>query len=210
MSHTPRKPGRPRKSDPPALDYDVLDRLLVHGEVAVSEDGKTKQVQFPSHRDLGERFGVASSLIAQYSKSHNCMARRHEAQMRVRVKADNKMIERRAQAIAVNTEYQLRVIDEYILGFSGALQEGRVRFDNPTDLNQMVRLRAFLTGGADSRQEVHASLSLESLQARYKSMMRAELASTSEQRGEVLEENPPTAAATDSDYKLTEQLDDDE
>ena len=36
----------------------------------------------------------------------------------------------------------------------------------------MVRLKEFVLGGADSRQEIHASLSLEDIQARHQRMLR--------------------------------------
>src|SRR5690606_10129804 len=49
--------------------------------------------------------------------------------------------------------------------------EGRVRMDNPADFNTMLRLKEFLLGGPDARQEVHASLSLEELQRRHARMM---------------------------------------
>ncbi|MCA9241995.1 MAG: hypothetical protein KDA37_17410, partial [Planctomycetales bacterium] len=45
--------------------------------------------------------------------------------------------------------------------------------DNPGDFNTMVRLKEFILGGADSRQEIHAALSLEDIQARHQRMLRA-------------------------------------
>jgi len=35
----------------------------------------------------------------------------------------------------------------YLVGFEQALGEGRVRFDNPTDFNTMLRLKEFILGG---------------------------------------------------------------
>ena len=71
------------------------------------------------------------------------------------------------------------------MGFEQALDEGRVRFDNPADFNTMLRLKEFTKGNADSRAEVHASLSLESLQARHRQMMRT-VEATPEERGEAV------------------------
>ena len=43
--------------------------------------------------------------------------------------------------------------------------------DNPSDFNQMVRLRAYLMGEVDSRAEVQSGLpTLEALQKRYQQM----------------------------------------
>ncbi len=65
----------------------------------------------------------------------------------------------------------VRVIDGFIEGFEQALSDRRVRMDNPADFNTMLRLKEFLLGDPDARQEVHASLSLEELQRRHARMM---------------------------------------
>ena len=39
-------------------------------------------------------------------------------------------------------------------------------------MNTFVRLKEFILGGADSRQELHAALSLESIQQRYARMLQ--------------------------------------
>ncbi|WP_305798554.1 hypothetical protein [Myxococcus sp. CA033] len=115
----------------------------------------------------------------------NCLRRREEAKTRIATKADAKLIELRATAIAVSKDDALKMIDGYLLGFEEALAEGRVRVDNPTDFNTMVRLKEFVQGGADSRQELHASFSLEGLQARHAHALRAARETTPAERGEV-------------------------
>src|SRR5690606_23120637 len=77
-----------------------------------------------------------------------------------------------ATEVAVGKGDAVRVIDTFINGFEQALEDGRVRMDNPADFNTMLRLKEFLLGGPDARQEVHASLSLEDLQRRHARMMR--------------------------------------
>jgi hypothetical protein len=160
-----RRSGRPRKSEPPRLPYDEVDRLLVFGEVVKTESGESTTVVYPSYREIARRYGVSHSLIAQYSKRHDCLRRRKEAKARIAVKTDQKLVEMRATAIAVSKDESLQIIDTYLAGFRDALAEGRVRFDNPTDFDRMCRLKEFMLGGADSRQEIHAALSLEDLQA---------------------------------------------
>ncbi|TQF08702.1 AT hook motif domain protein [Myxococcus llanfairpwllgwyngyllgogerychwyrndrobwllllantysiliogogogochensis] len=179
-----RKTGRPRKSEEPALPRQELDRALVFGDVTTLPDGST-MTDYASYRELAERFGVATSLVATYSKEHNCLRRREEAKVRIATKADQKLIELRANAIAVSKDDALKMIDGYLLGFEEALAEGRVRVDNPTDFNTMVRLKEFVQGGADSRQELHASFSLEGLQARHAQALRAARETTPAVRGEV-------------------------
>ncbi len=176
--------GRPRKGEGPRVPYEDLDRILVFGEVVPCEDGNGTTVYYPSYRELAERYGVSNSVIAEYAKSHNVQRRRKEAQARIQVKAEQKLVEMRAKAIAVSKDDELRIIDTYLVGFETALAENRVRFDNAADFNTMVRLKEFVLGNADSRQEIHAALSLETLQDRHRRMMRT-LDTTAEERGEV-------------------------
>ncbi len=177
--------GRPRKGEGPRLPYEEIDRILVFGEVVACDDGKNTTVVYPSYRDLGRRYGVSHSLIADYAKKHNCMRRREVAQARIEEKTDQKLIELRSTALAMSKDDELRIIDSYLAGFEKALSEGRVRFDNPGDFNTMVRLKEFVQGGADSRQEVHAILSLEELQARHRRMMKTLEASRTDELDEV-------------------------
>jgi hypothetical protein len=186
--------GRPRKSEGPRVPYEELDRILVFGEVVPCEDGNGTTVQFPSYRELADRYGVSHSVIAEYAKTHNAQRRRKEAQSRIQAKAENKLVELRASAIALSKDDELRIIDRYLGGFEDALSEGRVRFDNPADFNTMVRLKEFVLGNADSRQEIHASLSLESLQTRHRQMLRTVEASPAE-RGEMARPSLPTSHA---------------
>lgn len=197
MDGEPRRGGRPRKSEGPRVPYEELDRILVFGEVVPCEDGNGTTVVYPSYRELAERYGVSNSVIAEYAKTHNVQRRRRDAQARIQAKAENKLVEMRATAIALSKDDELRIIDGYLSGFEKALGEGRVRFDNPADFNTMVRLKEFVMGNADSRQEIHAALSLESLQARHRQVMRVAEASPAE-RGEVDRAALPSAGAEDA------------
>lgn len=188
-----RKPGRPHKADAPLIAFEELDRLLVFGEVKQLDDGSSTTV-YPTHRALAERYGVAPSVIASYAKSHNCTRRREEAVARISARADEKLIEARASALAVSKDDTVRMIDGYLLNYEKALLEGRVRFDNPTDFNTMVRLKEYVLGGPDSRQELHAALSLESLQQRHARMLRELNEATPELTGVVETERPSEPA----------------
>lgn len=166
-----RRPGRPRKSEAPVIALEELDRLLVFGEIVQTPEGAAT-TRYPTYRELAERYGVAVSYVAAYVKSHNCLRRRDEAKTRLALRVEDKLIEKRAEAMAVGKDDVVRLIDEFLLGFERALKEGRVRQDNPTDVNTFVRLKEFILGGADSRQELHAALSLESIQQRYARMLQ--------------------------------------
>lgn len=166
-----RRPGRPRKPDAPLVSYEELDRLLVFGEVQVLDDG-THTTVYPTYSALAERFGIAKSIVASYAKTRNCLKRREQTATRVAVRTEEKLIDLRSDALAVGEDRLVQMIDEFLLKFEGALREGRVRTDNPTDVNTLARLKAFITGGADSRQEIRNILSLEALQERYTRVMR--------------------------------------
>jgi len=113
------------------------------------------------------------------------LRRREQAKARVAVETDKKLVDLRSTAIALSRDDELRIIDSYLAGFEGALAEGRVRFDNPTDFNAMVRLKEFIQGGADSRQEIHAALSLEDIQTRHRRMMKTMETSSTAERGDL-------------------------
>lgn len=215
---TSRPKGRPPKGAPPALPAEEVDRLLVFGEVVTCDDGESQTVVFPSYRDLAERFEVSTTLIAKYSKEHNCLRRRKQAKARIQAQADQKLVELRATAVALSKDDELRIIDGFLAGFEKALAEGRVRFDNPGDFNTMVRLKEFVLGGADSRQEIHASLSLEDIQARHQRMLRVNRAADAAVRGELPDHgevidvepedpaHPPRAPSDDSAGDLNVHL----
>jgi hypothetical protein len=158
-----RRPGRPRKSSAPAFNADELDQALVHGV-----PGPDGQLQYPSFRDVAERFGISTGTVAQYARSHNCLERRRTASSQVQELADRKLVEHRAEQLAFEKEDLLRIMDQYFAAFEKALRDGRVRCDNPSDYNQMCRLRSFMMGDADSRREVFSGISLDELQARHK------------------------------------------
>ena len=162
--------GRPRKADGPRVPYEVLDQLLVFGELQDCGEGASTVV-FPSYRALARRFGVSHSLIAQYSKRHDCLNRRANNRSRVKARTEQRLVELRSEALAVSQEHTLKIIDEFLVAFEEALSDGRIRCDTPSDFNLMVRLKSFLQGGTDSRKEIRGDLSLEALQERHRQML---------------------------------------
>ncbi len=192
------QPGRPPKNDGPAFPHEDVDHLLVHGEVVEEKDGLSSRVRYPSYRELADRYEVAHSLIGKFAKEHNCQARRKQAQKRVREMADVKLSEMRADNIAVSRDDIIRCIDRYLAQFEQALAEGRVRCDNPSEYNTMIRLRAFAMGDADSRHEELGGITLEDMQRGHARLLATE---------ERIRQNPaitgmvyyPTPAALDAD-----------
>jgi hypothetical protein len=195
----PRPIGRPRRADAPVIPYEELDRLLVFGEVVEDEDGRAT-TEYPSYRNLAERYGVAFSLIASYAKSHNVPRRREQAKLRIAHRTEEKIIEMRAETFALSKEDSVRIIDSYLANFEIALKEGRVRFDSPSDFNTMARLKEFLQGGADTRQEVNASVTLDALQERHAQWLRSGREASSAERGIIdVTPHPPAEGTKLSD-----------
>ncbi len=192
-----RKGGRRARVDGPAFPVDEVDHLLVHGEP--DEKGV---LRYPTYRDLAERFGVAPSTISGFARHHNCLARRRKVHEHVVEASDMKLAEMCAEQVALTNLDLIKAIDEYVGQFSAALREGRVRCDSPADFNQLVRLRAFLQGGADSRQEqVNGLPTLEELQQRRKALMDRMAGWTPEMLGYT----PSRSASGDDDQGEAEE-----
>ncbi len=193
----PRRPrGRPKKADAPIVDWTEVDRLLVFGEKV--KDAKTgrEAARFPSLADLGARNGVSRNRIWQYASKHKCFERRREAQLRIQERFEQKVVERVAEARALATGDVVRVVDAYIEGFEKALDEGKIRFDSPADLDRLVRLKELMVGNADSRHELQGGLTLEAIQARHQKLRAQEDGLTPELAGTV------TAAEKDGGHGL--------
>lgn len=210
-----KKIGRPKKSEPPRADYHAIDTLLVMGELRPDDGtGRGPTTVYPSYRDLAKRFGISHSLIATYSSRHDCLRRRESAALRIRKLTDEKVIARRGTTLAESKERMLAIIDRYIEEFGKALEEGRVRVDSVSDLNVMVRLREFLQGGPDSRQEVRGLPTLEELNRRYAEAHRREREEgdaaagvvdrdrPSARRGRLVPDEPPAASSASTSQEV--------
>jgi hypothetical protein len=164
----PRRPrGRPKRADAPIVPWDEVDRLLVHGEVVKDPESGQQTTRFPPLTELGTRYGVSKNRIWQYASKHKCLERRKESQAREQIRYDRIVTARRAEARALGTEDVVRIVDGYITGFEKAVQEGKVRFDSPADLDRLVRLKELMLGNADSRQELQGGLTLDAIQQRH-------------------------------------------
>lgn len=165
-----RRQGRPRRGEGPFVPWQEVDRLLVFGEVVRDEETGHEDLRYPSFRELGRRYRVSASLIGQYATQHQCLQRREENRAREQRQFEQKLIEKRAEARALSRVEEIGIIDDYLRRFKEALDEGRVRFDSPGDFNTMARLKEFLEGNVDSRQEVQGLVSLDQVQMRHRAL----------------------------------------
>lgn len=206
-----RRRGRPRTSDSPTVPWHEVDNLLVFGEPVADGSPESGTIRYPTYRELANRYGVSMSLIGNYAKSRQCTQRRRDAQAREQVLYEQQFAEKRAEARAIADVNAIELIDEYVARFYVALQQGRVRTDSVTDFNTMMRLREFLAGRADSRQEVQTTITLEEIQERH-AALRAQLATldpaiTGEEVPPAL---PAEANADDADRRVEATYEDEE
>jgi hypothetical protein len=196
-----KRVGRPLKGDGPAFPEAEVDRLLVHGEER--PDGS---VHFPSFRDLGVRYGVSHSLFAAYSRKHNCLGRRQEAQGQVRAIAHERIVAERGQRDGEQKAALLGMLDGYFTSFAEALRDGRVRTDNIGDFDRACRLKAFLLGDSESRKEVVSGITLEYLQERHREYLEQLANTTPEMTGRIVR---APAGAPIVDAEVVDDDDDD-
>lgn len=179
-----KKGGRPRKNSEPLVAWDMVDKLLVQGEKVESDKGIT--TEFPTFRQLAKRFNISHSSVARYAKLHNCLQRRRQVAKKAQDISDDQLARLRAEELTVTRDDILRILEIFFLKFEQALSEGRVRCDNPTDFNTMLRLREFVLGNSDSRTETVCNITLDKIEEKYKQLQKEWDASTPEMRGEVV------------------------
>lgn len=193
-----RRTGRPKAADAPIIPWHEIDKLLVFGEVIRDAKSGREMLKFPSIAILAKRYGCSRTLVWRYSSRAKCYARREEAKLKTQETYERKVIEKLANTQARAAVDVTAIVDSYIDGFRRALQDGKVRFDSPADLDRLVRLKELLSGAADSRSELQGQLTLAAIQSRHRQLrgqldgMTPELAGTSaEGAGDELAGTPP-------------------
>jgi hypothetical protein len=96
------KRGRPKRGQGPGVPWQEVDQLLVLGEDVLNEKTGRPEVKYPTYRELSSRYGVSASLIATYAAKHQCMKRREENIARTQAQFEQKLIEKRAQVLAMS------------------------------------------------------------------------------------------------------------
>ena len=167
------------------MPWDLVDRLLVFGEPVMDPETGQETIKYPTLRELAEQYGVSRNRMWQYSSKARCVQRREEVRLRTQERYAQQVVERVAGARAKATVDVIAVVDSYIVGFKQALDEGKVRFDSPSDLDRMVGLKELLAGNADARQDLRAGVTLEAIQQRHRRL-----------RGQLAEHTPELTGTT--------------
>lgn len=182
--------GRPHRTEEYAFDAVELDRLLVHGEEIVDEEGRERR-RYPTYRELAKRFGVSKSLIGRYSSEHNCLARRRKAQWdedeppeiaadpeqaEAAERLDEALIASKAKGFAVDRI--LRLAEQWLVHLEEAVNEGRLRPDI-ADLERFIRVIREAKEQPDERAGIPEGMpTLEDLQDLYEENRRRDAEET--------------------------------
>ena len=162
-----RRKGRPKRGDTPIVDWDAVDKALVHGERFTDPATGKEGTKYPSLVELGERHGVSRTRVWQYAQQARCYDRRKDAQLRTQAQYDSLVIAKVSASRAIATADIVGIVDQFLLGFERELQGGRVRTDSAADFDRLIRLRELLLGRVDGRTELQGGLTLEAIQARH-------------------------------------------
>jgi len=162
-----RRKGRPRRGDTPIVDWEAVDKALVHGERFTDPATGKEGTKYPSLVELGERHGVSRTRVWQYAQQARCYDRRKDAQLRTQAQYDSLVIEKLSASRAIATADIVGIVDQFLRGFEKELQGGRVRTDSAADFDRLIRLRELLLGRVDGRTELQGGLTLEAIQARH-------------------------------------------
>ena len=148
----------------------LIDRLLVEGELV--DDGRGHRVRvYPMSQEIADRVGVTPSWISKFAKRNRCFQRRKEFQARVESKAQDERERQEAKRLAFDTDRALRLCDRILEKYEEAVENDGIGRITAADVNTVLRLRSYLQGGADSRQEIQGSLSLEAAQEAHRAML---------------------------------------
>ncbi len=125
-------------------------------------------LHYPSDAEIARRFNIDRSTVRKYRQRSNVEDRRSRVQERTEALVDEQMATTAAAAIVEGRSRVMRICDKYLARFEQALDDGKLRADSVADLNTVFRLMEFASGGADSRTQQEATVTLEAVQQRFR------------------------------------------
>lgn len=174
------------------IDWNLAERLYIHGELTQDEEN-VPFVAWPSLGTIAKRIGVSKQGLSNHVVRHKWLERKEKAKRETSELVDAA----RQQARARDIRKPIEIVDDYISRFDKSVQAGRVRDDDVASFDKACRLRAFLMGEADSRQEQKVTLTLEAMQSRHREARTRALTIDAVTCG-VLSEGERTAESPDS------------
>jgi hypothetical protein len=191
---TGRGTGRPKGRHDPDINWEAIENEYVWGETISRKPDGTYVRKYLTFLQIGEKYGVSKSLVHYYAKKQGWEDRRLRAISTTKEEFDKEMSKSRAR----ETVEAIEVLDEWLLEFAANVKAKKVRADSIGDLNTVVRLKQYLKGEADSRAEQKVIVSLETLQARHRTL-----------RGKVVEADGAVAGELGDEDVITGELPED-
>ncbi len=181
-----RERGRPKGYNRTEIPWERIDRFLVYGELVLSDATGQRTHRYPSYQDLADRYRCSKTLIGNYARTHNCMARRKRAQHN----GDEQPVDRvdetsrigpvqdpddpptilPRQGPRLSIQDNLNIVDTCLREFARALDEGRFRCDTPGDLKLLLQLRDKLDED-HTQSTAEPEITLAQIQARHRELM---------------------------------------
>lgn len=164
-------PAMPRRSRPTHTRWVDGERWYVDGETG--PDGERVWL---SMIEVGVKLGVSPGRVSQYAAQHSWRKKR-DAKWDIDIDAHIRSRTARPHVApksvtgvtprTVGTSDGERILLIYLAQCEAAILAGRVKCDNMSDVDKALRALAFVRGEADSRREVHTTVSLDVLQSRH-------------------------------------------
>jgi predicted transcriptional regulator len=173
----PEVPGLAARKGPRAGDLRnphvcaELDRMVLFGDIEIAQDGRL-QARYPTTEEIARRLDVARAAVTAYVAKHKLHVRREEIARRISARVEERLVESTAAKIVMARARQLQLLDGFLVRAESDALEGQLRVESIADVNTVLRLRAFLSGEVESRQEVHTEITLDALHARHREQVR--------------------------------------
>lgn len=176
------------------INWEAVENDYVWGDTIKKNADGTYERKYPTLRELGEKHGVNHRLIHYYAKKQKWMDRRLAAISKTKEEFDIEVAKSRARG----TVDALGALDKWVQKFCENVDNNKVPADSIADLDKVARLQKFLRGEAESRSEQKLVVSLETLQARHRTL-----------RGKVVEADGAVAGELGDEDVITGELPED-
>jgi DNA-binding transcriptional MocR family regulator len=190
-----RRTGRPRLSDGPAFDHEIVDKLLVQGEKETT-DGRVR-VKYPSQREVAARVGVSVATINRFWREHDCAARRRgratdapDADPFAAIAALN------APDTLLPFELRVKIVNAAYIQLADMIKDRRLRPDHIAGLEKLMKTASELDAEQRSQQTglPEGFPTLDELIERHERMLQDYARSSPAERGLVITQYAPEPA----------------
>lgn len=134
--------GRPAADAVPTIDWDAVERRLIHGDLRRFANGRAAYV-IPSSDDLAEELGVDASLVRRVARDRKVKEQRETATALVPMRLPREEADRALKGDLHVSGFRSRIpriADIYAAYFEEDLQSGEVRRGEASTLERLSKL----------------------------------------------------------------------